>query len=134
MPGWMRLVIAVLVFAHGVAYLPYGFVPGEVVKEWKGSSRLLGRVLTSDSVHTDVRVLFLTAGAAMVAVAVAIALDPWVPGWWRPFAILGSLAGIAGFATFWDGQRRLLVKEGVIGLALSLVLLSVAVALPRAFG
>ena len=134
MPGWLRFVIAFVVFCHGIAYLPYGFVPGQVVKEWKGSSQLLGSVLTPDRVHVAVQVLFLTAGAAMCAVAVAIALAPWVPGWWRPLAIVGSVAGLAGFAAFWDGQGHLLVQEGVIGVALSLILLSVAIAVPKAFG
>jgi hypothetical protein len=70
----------------------------------------------------------------MIAVAVAIALAPLIPGWWRPLAIVGSFAGLAGFAAFWDGQGQLLVQEGVIGVALSLILLSVAIAVPKAFG
>lgn len=134
MPGWLRFVIAFVVLCHGIAYLPYGFVPGQVVKEWKGRSQLLGGVLTPDKVHASVPVLFVMAGAAMIAVAAAIALAPLIPGWWRPLAIAGSVAGLAGFAAYWDGQGRLLVQEGVIGAALSLILLTVAIAVPKAFG
>jgi hypothetical protein len=134
MQGWLRLVIAFVVLGHGIAYLPYAFVPGQVVKAWKGSSQLMGSVLAADRVGAAAHALFITAGFAMVAVAVAIAFAPWIPGWWRPLAIVGSLAGLAGFAAFWDGQRALLVEEGVIGVAISLILLGVAVALPAAFG
>jgi hypothetical protein len=133
MPAWLRLSIGFVVLGHGIAYLPYGFFPGQVVTAWKGSSELLGGVLTPERVHAAVPVLFVTAGAAMISVALAIALAPWVPGWWRPLAIVGSVAGIAGFAVFWDGQGQLLVQEGVIGLALSLILLTFAVVVPNAF-
>jgi hypothetical protein len=130
MPGWLRFVIAFVVFCHGIAYVPYGFFPDQVVKQWKGSSQLLGSVLTPDRVHAAVPVLFVTAGAAMIAVAAAIALAPVIPGWWRPLAFVGSVAGLAGFAAYWDGRSKLLVQEGEIGVALSLILLSIAFAVP----
>lgn len=38
MPGWLRFVIAFVVFCHGIAYLPYGFFPDQIVKQWKGRS------------------------------------------------------------------------------------------------
>jgi len=134
MQGWLRIVIAVALLGHGIAYLPYGFVPGQVVKAWKGNSRLLSSLLDSVRVETAVHVLFVTAGVVMVAVALAIAFAPWTPGWWRPLAVVGSIVGVAGFVVFWDGQRRLLVQEGVIGAVISLTLLGVAIALPKAFG
>lgn len=133
MPDWLRFLIAFVVLCHGIAYLPYGFFPDQVVNQWKGSSRLLGSFLTPARVRAAVPVLFVTAGAAMIAVAAAIALAPLIPGWWWPLAIVGSVAGLVGFAAFWDGQGRLLVQEGVIGVALSLILLSAAIALPKAF-
>ncbi|HAF09009.1 MAG TPA: hypothetical protein DCK98_02865 [Chloroflexi bacterium] len=130
MPGWIRFVIAFVVLCHGMAYLPYGLAPGQVVTEWKGVSQLFGGALTFDRTHVAVQVSFGSAVVALLACALAIALAPLVPGWWRPLAVVGSVAGLAGFALFWDGQGQLLVQEGVIGVARSLTLLIVAIAFP----
>jgi hypothetical protein len=80
-----------------------------------------------------VPVLHVIAGVAILASAVAIAFASSGTGWWSPLAIVGTVAGLAGFAVFWDGQTRLLVEEGAIGAGLSLILLMGAIALPRAF-
>ena len=59
---------------------------------------------------------------------------PWAPGWWRPLAITGGAIGVAAFLSFYDGQIKLVVQEGGIGLLASLAPLLVALALPGAFG
>jgi fluoride ion exporter CrcB/FEX len=73
--------------------------------------------------------LHVTAGIVLLACAVAIALAPSLPGWWRPLAITGAALGLVAFSVFWDGQTRLLFEEGVIGAVVSLVLLIGAIAL-----
>jgi hypothetical protein len=65
--------------------------------------------------------------------AAAIAVAPSAPGWWRPLAIVGAALGLAGLAVFWDGQVRLVVEEGAIGAAASLVLLVSAILFSGAF-
>lgn len=52
----------------------------------------------------------------------------------QAWAIVGAALGLAGFAVFWDGQARLVVEEGAIGAAMSLVLLVSAIEFPGAFG
>jgi hypothetical protein len=48
--------------------------------------------------------------------------------------MIGAASGIAFFAVFWDGQTGRLVNQGVIGVAVSAILLLGAFLFPRAFG
>jgi hypothetical protein len=129
MTPWLRYLIAFVVGCHGFTYIPFGILVPGTLKEWRGSSWLLGRAITGDRLRTLVLALHVTAGIVILACAVAIALAPSAPGWWRPPAIVGAVVGIAGFAVFWDGQTQLLAQEGVIGVFISLLLLVSAIAL-----
>jgi hypothetical protein len=100
-------------------------LPGPVT-EWKGSSWLLGSLVTDDQLRSLVVGLHVTAGIATIACAVAIGLTGTFPGWWRPLAIIGGLFGLTAFGIFWDGQARLLFDEGAVGAVVSLILLVVA--------
>jgi hypothetical protein len=107
-------------------------LPGPI-KEWQGTSWLLGGTVTGEQLRTLVVSLHVTAGMTILASAVAIAFAPSLPGWWRPLAIAGAAIGLVAFAVFWDGQTRLLFEEGVIGAIVSLLLLIGALVFPRAF-
>jgi len=134
MTPWLRHLIAFVVGCHGFIYIPFGvFVPG-TLKEWRGSSWLLGNTLTGDRLHVLVLALHVMAGIVTLACAVAIGFAPSVPGWWRPLAIVGAAVAIVAFAVFWDGQIQLLTQEGAIGAVISLILLVCAIAFPRVFG
>lgn len=132
MEPWVRYLIAFVVGFHGMVYLiaPYWIKWGA----WKGSSALLGSAVAGDSLKALAGGLWVVAGIGLVGAGLAIALAPWIPSLWRPIAIGAGLIGILGFAVFWDGQVQLLVDEGVIGMVLSLVILSGAAAFPQAFG
>jgi hypothetical protein len=122
--------IAFVVACHGFTYIPFGLLAPGKMKDWKGSSRLFGNVLAAERAHTLVPALHVLAGVTILACAVAIAFAPAVPGLWAPLAVLGSLAGLAGFAAFYDGRAGYVVREGAIGAAISLILLVTAIALP----
>jgi hypothetical protein len=129
---WLRILIAFVVGSHGFGYLMFAqHVPSQL-KGWRGSM-LLGSVIGGDAVRTLLAVLHVGAGTAVIACALAIAAGPCAPGWWRPLAIAGGLFGLAAFAVCIDGQAGLLAEEGGIGAAISLALLSGAVAFPGAF-
>jgi hypothetical protein len=130
MTPWVQYVIAFFVFCHGFIYVRIGSVLPGPVTEWRGSSWMLGTTVSDERLRTLVVSLHVVAGIATLACAVAIA---FVPGWWRPPAIVGAAVGIMAFAVFWDGQSRLLFEEGAFGAAVSLVLLTCAMAFPRAF-
>ncbi len=131
MNPWLRYFIAVIVFCHGFIYVRIGAVLPGPIKEWKGTSWLLGNAVTGDRLIALVRGLHVIAGIAILACAVAIA---FAPTWWRPLAIIGASVGLVAFAVFYDGQTQLLFQEGVVGAGVSVVLLGVALVFPRAFG
>lgn len=133
MAPWMRYLIAFLVFLHGFIYVRIGSVLPGPVTDWRGSSWLLGGSVASDQLKVIVVALHVIAGILTLACAVAVGFAPSLPGWWRPLAIVGAAFGLAAFATFWDGQTRLLLEEGAIGAVISLLLLLTALAWPRAF-
>ena len=133
MPSWVRFLIALVVGCHGFIYLRIGPHAAEMIKDWKGTSWLLGSTVTDGRLTALVTALNVLAGIATVACAVAIELAPSLPGWWPPLAIAGAMLGIAAFAVFWDGQTRLLFEEGAIGAVVSLVLFVSAIAFPLAF-
>jgi len=130
----LRYLVAFVVGCHGFIYIRFGIqVPGKV-KEWLGSSWLLGGAITGDQLNALVLVLHVAAGIAILGCAAAIGLAPWAPGAWRPLAIVGALLGLVAFAVLWDGQVRLFVHEGGIGLVVSLSLLAGAIAFAAGFG
>lgn len=131
---WLRLLIACLVFGHGLVYARVGSMLPDAVNGWNGRSWMLGGSIVGERMTTIIIGLHLLAGLLLMASALAIVLSPLVADWWRPLAIMGSLAGIAAFALFWDGQVALLVEEGGPGALISAVILVVAWALPQTFG
>ncbi|MBI4502766.1 MAG: hypothetical protein HY700_16590 [Gemmatimonadetes bacterium] len=133
MASWLRILIAFIVGCHAFIYLRIGPALPSMVKEWSGSSRLLGEALTHEQLKVLVVALHVAAGIATLACAFAIGFAPAVPGWWRPLAIVGAAIGMVAFAVFWDGQVQFLAQEGVIGAVVSLILLVSAIAVPQAF-
>ena len=133
MSPWLRYLIAVIVFCHGFIYLRIGPTIADTLKEWKGTSWLLGGAVTASQLKTLVLTVNVIAGIVTLACAVAIAFAPSLPGWWRPLALSSAAVGVTAFAVFWDGQRQLLLEEGAIGALVSLALFVVAIAFPQTF-
>jgi hypothetical protein len=133
MNEWLRYLIAFVVACYGITYFMFGFLGPRQMKEWKGTSRILGPVLSADRLHAVIPVVHVVAGAGVLATGIAIALAPLVLGVWPPLAILGGIASIAAFAAFWDGRPKHIVQEGGIGLGISLIRLMGALTLPGAF-
>lgn len=134
MAPWLRYLIAFVVGSHGLIYVMFVPLARDALKEWRGTSWLLGQAVTGGKLYTLASASHIAAGVIILACALAIAFAPAAPGWWRPLAIVGAALGILAFAVFWDGQVQLLVQEGGIGPFVSLILLAVALAFPGAFG
>jgi hypothetical protein len=130
---WLRFLIAFVVVCHGITYAMFGFLGPRQMKEWLGTSRILGRMLTANRLNAAIPIAHVVAGVAVITAGIAIAVAPLVPGMWSPLAIVGGVASLAAFSTFWDGRPRYLVQEGGIGLGLSVILLVGALVAPRAF-
>ncbi len=93
-----------------------------------------GHAISGDRLKALAFGLSLVAGIATLACGVAIVFAGSFPGLWRPLAMIGAAIGILFFAVFWDGQTKLLVNQGVIGVAVSAVLFLSAILFPRVFG
>lgn len=133
MNEWLRYLIAVVIACHGITYVMFGFLGPRAIKDWEGTSRILGGFLNASRAHAVVPAAHATAGLAIIATGVAIAFAPQAPGLWPILAVLGGVASIAAFAAFWDGRPTYIVQEGGIGLGLSAALFVVALALPGIF-
>lgn len=134
MKPWLRYLIATVIAAHGFIYLRFGLggLP-DALKDWRATSWLLGRSITGDRLKVLAFGLSLAAGLATLACGAAIAFPGPFHGLWRPLAIVGAVLGIVFFAVFWDGQTERLVNQGAIGVAVSALLLALAILFPRAF-
>ncbi|HOC19653.1 MAG TPA: hypothetical protein PKK95_15400 [Vicinamibacterales bacterium] len=124
MAVWLRYLFAFLLFAHGFIYIRVGGALPGTVKGWNGRPWLLSKAITGGALITLLRAVHVAAGIAIVACAIAIALNH--PSW-RTFAILGCAVGLVAFAIFWDGQTSLLFDEGAVGAVISLALLLTAI-------
>ena len=133
MTTWMHYLIAFLLFCHGFVYVRIGSMLPAPVKGWNGRSWLLGNSIGTSQLATFSIWLYVIAGLALLACALAIGLPSLLPGWWRPLAVTGAIFGIVAFAVFWDGQTRLVFDEGGLGALISLLVLVGALAVPAAF-
>lgn len=123
MSPWLRYLIAFVVACHGFTYIPFGILIPDKLKEWRGTSLLFGDTFTRPKLKVIVMIVHIITGIAILACAIAIGVAPSAPGLWRLFAIIGAAFGIEAFVVFWDGQTKLFVQEGGIGLIISLILL-----------
>lgn len=128
MTAWLRYGIAFVIACHGLTYAMFGFLAPAQLRQWSGTSRLLGTVLGAERVRAAVPVIHLVAGVFVIAAAAALAFAPSASFGWRPLAVIGAVSGLAAFAVFWDGQVKYIVEEGGIGAGLSMVLLVAALA------
>lgn len=133
MTPWFQYLAAFLLFCHGFVYVRIGSMLPAPIKDWNGSSWLLGNSITTSQLTKLSIGLHVIAGITTLACAASIGLPSLFPGWWRPLAIAGSVAGIVAFAVFWDGQTRLLFDEGGLGALISLFVLMGAFAFRTAF-
>jgi hypothetical protein len=133
MAPWLRYLVAFVVACHGLVYILYGYMIPSKIKEWNGTSWILGSSVKGERLKKLMLILHVAAGIGTTACAVAIAIAPLISGLWLPLAIVGASIGIVGFILFWDGQAKYLVQEGLIGASISLILLITALIFPRVF-
>ncbi len=132
---WTRYLIGLFVAAHGFVYFatPLTALSQNIFQGWTGSSLLLGTTLASDSLKSVTTWLWVLAGIGLVAAAATIVFTSALPGVWRPLAIGASIAGVASFIIFYDGQAEQFVNEGGVGLIISLVIAGGALKFSHAF-
>ena len=112
-----RLVVGVLLLAHGLVHLLY-LAPD--VKEFSIDRSWL---ITASARRPVALALMTAAVAAFALVALAVWGVPWLSATWPVLTIVACLASLALLATFWDTRL-------VIGIVIDVALLAIAVAHP----
>lgn len=122
---WLRYLITFLIVCHGYVYIPLGtfMLDVEKQKEWRGHSWLLGKNATQESLKSLVRITHILTGFVIIAGGIAFGFSYSRPDLWKTLLIAGSIAGIAVFTIFWDGQIKFFVEEGGLGMFINLMIL-----------
>ena len=124
-----RYIIAFVVASHGITYVMFPVLNGQIFVGWRESSWLLRSTITGDTLKTLTFALWVIAGVGFIATGTAIALAPSLQGLWPPLAMCASLVGLLSFAVIWDAQIQHAVAQGIIGAVISLIILISAIVL-----
>ena len=128
-PG-MRNLLAFLVFVHGLIYLWGAAGLPDAIAGWQGSM-LTGDFIGRAAVGGLIVGLHVLAGLFFIALSGAIAFAPGLHGAWRPVTAAAAIVGLTAFAVLWDGRLGALIEQGVVGAAISLLLLVAVLRLPE---
>jgi len=123
-----RTLAGVFLVLHGLVHAWYvvlaqGLVPFEPAMGWTGRSWALTSWLGEPTTRMVATVWYGLAGIAFVVGGIAVLAQA---AWWRPALAVASIISALAIAVFWDGSGEMLMQKGVIGLAISLVTLAVA--------
>jgi hypothetical protein len=115
----LRLVLAVVVLAHGVGHLLF-LGPSLRIADWAGQtshSWLLTETIGDGPSRAIASAIWITTVVLFVAGVGAFLLDS---AWWREITIAGAVVSILGIVLFWDG---LATSSAAFALAFDVVLL-----------
>ena len=123
-----RTLAGVFLVLHGLVHAWYvvlaqELVPFEPAMGWTGRSWALTSWLGEPTTRMVATVWYGLAGIAFVVGGIAVLAQA---AWWRPALAVASIISALAIAVFWDGSGEMLMQKGVIGLAISLVTLAVA--------
>ena len=123
-----RTVAGVFLVLHGLVHAWYvvlaqELVPFEAAMGWTGRSWALTSWLGEPTTRMIATVWYGLAGIAFVVGGIAVLAQA---AWWRPALAVASIISALAITVFWDGNGEMLMQKGVIGLAISLVTLVVA--------
>ncbi len=127
----MTTFLGVFIILHGLAHLWYvalslQWVAFRPEMGWSGDSWLLTGRLGDGVVRTIASLLYALACLGFVAAGAGLLMGlPWV----RP-AMIGSAAlSLLAIAMFWDGSPSRMVEKGLVGFAISGLVLTAFLAL-----
>jgi hypothetical protein len=119
MTPMLKLVLAVVVLAHGVGHLLF-LGPSLRLADWAGQtshSWLLTGTLGDGPSRAVASAIWVTTVVLFVAGVGGFVLDAT---WWRAVTIAGAIVSIAGIVLFWDG---LATSSAAFALVFDVVLL-----------
>jgi len=123
-----RTLAGVFLVLHGLVHAWYvvlaqELVPFEPAMGWTGRSWALTSWLGEPTTRMFATVWYGLAGIAFVVGGIAVLAQA---AWWRPALAVASIISALAIAVFLGGSGEMLMQKGVIGLAISLVTLAVA--------
>ncbi len=123
-----RTLAGVFLVLHGLVHgwyvvLAQKLVPYEPAMGWTGRSWALTSWLGEPTTRMVATVWYGLAGITFVVGGIAVLAQA---AWWRPALAVASIISALAITVFWDGSGEMLMHKGVIGLAISLVTLVVA--------
>lgn len=96
MSNWLRIILAIVVAAHGLGHILF-LIPLLGIADWGQPSQswLLGSGWPAKVVGT---LIWLVAIFGFVAVAAGLLLEA---DWWQPVAIIAAIVSASGLLLFW---------------------------------
>ena len=110
-------ILALAAAAHGFACVPFGLYMPDMLPQWRDRSQFA---------KICVSALFVSSGALLLAMSLAIGLWPGDGSTWTLVVTGAALLEVAGFAVFWDGRRAMFVSEGGIGTLIGVAIATLA--------
>lgn len=121
----LRFLIGILIVLHGLVHLWYVTLSQRLVEfqpemGWTGRSWILTNPLGDATTRSLASILFVLVTITYVAGGIGIFIQQ---DWWRPVVVGSALLSSALILLFWDGHLQMLVKKGLLGLAINTAML-----------
>lgn len=121
----LRVLAGIFVILHGLVHLWYFTLSRRLVAfkpdmGWTGESWLFSGLLGDPVTRMLAALLYLLSTVAFVAGGLGTFLRA---GWSPPVLTVAAILSVATIILFWDGDTRLIVQKGLLGLLISLAIL-----------
>lgn len=121
----------VFLLLHGVVHLIYAAHSARKLQlkpgmTWPDGSWAFSRLATTGTIRDQTTVTMLLSGAVfLVGGAVVLARQAW----WRPVAVVAAALSALSFVLLWNGRKRNLDGQGIIGVIIDIAVLVAALVL-----
>ncbi|HEX6270542.1 MAG TPA: hypothetical protein VFZ43_09920 [Anaerolineales bacterium] len=121
----LHFLISLFVILHGLVHLWYFTLSHRLVEirpemGWTGRSWILSNLLGDSVTRSVASALFILVAIAFVISGVGIFVRA---EWWWPMLVSSAIVSAATLLLFWDGNIKLIVQKGLIGLLINVVIL-----------
>lgn len=121
----LRFLFGLFIVLHGLVHLWYFTLSQRLVEfqaemGWNGKSWVLSNPLGDSTCRPLASFVYVLATIAFVTSGVGIFTNA---SWLRPVLIGSAIFSSVGILLFWDGDMRMLVQKGLIGLLINVAVL-----------
>ncbi|MCJ7735755.1 MAG: hypothetical protein MUQ10_00375 [Anaerolineae bacterium] len=121
----MTTFFAIFVILHGLVHLWYvtlnlGLIPYQPEMGWSGVSWLLTNMLGDGGARTIASILYTLAFLGLAVAGAGMLMEQQ---WFRPVMMASAVLSFIAISLFWDGKPSQIVEKGIIGFAISALLI-----------